>query len=52
MPQFLNSTDAEFEERFKAVLGAKREDAEDVQAAVSEILAEVRHRGDDADFAL
>ena len=48
MPQFLNSTDAEFEERFKAVLGAKREDAEDVQAAVSAILSEVRRRGDDA----
>ena len=48
MPQFLNTADAEFEEQFVAVLGAKREDAQDVQEAVSTILTDVRRRGDDA----
>lgn len=44
----LNSTDASFAEQFSAMLGAKREDAQDVNSAVSEILADVRARGDEA----
>lgn len=48
MPQYLNTSDADFETRFTAVLGAKREDAEDVHAAVAAILADVRARGDAA----
>ena len=48
MPQFLNSEDADFEERFRAVLSMKREDAPDVDAAVAEIIADVRARGDRA----
>ena len=46
MPQFLNSQDADFEARFAALLGMKREEAEDVDAAVAGIIADVRARGD------
>ena len=48
MPQFLDSTAPDFEARFAALLSAKREDAPDVDAAVAEIIAEVRARGDAA----
>ncbi len=48
MPQFLNSQDADFEARFAALLGMKREEAEDVDAAVAGIIADVRARGDAA----
>lgn len=48
MPHFLNTTDADFETRFTAVLGLKREDSPDVDAAVAEIIADVRARGDAA----
>ncbi len=48
MPQFLNSSDADFETRFVALLGAKREDSPDVDAVVADIIADVRHRGDAA----
>ncbi len=48
MPQFLDSTDADFEERFRALLSAKREDSPDVDATVAEIIADVRTRGDAA----
>ncbi|MBO9472869.1 histidinol dehydrogenase [Shimia sp. R10_1] len=48
MPQFLNSSDADFETRFAALLSAKREDSPDVDAAVADIIADVRHRGDAA----
>ncbi len=48
MPQFLNSTDADFETRFAALLGMKREDSPDVDAVVAEIIADVRARGDAA----
>ncbi len=48
MPQFLNAADADFEDRFTALLGAKREDSPDVDAIVADIIADVRHRGDAA----
>ncbi|MEM7428790.1 MAG: histidinol dehydrogenase [Pseudomonadota bacterium] len=48
MPLFLNSDQSDFEARFLAVLGAKREEAEDVHTAVSAILSDVRSRGDAA----
>ena len=48
MPQFLSTTDAEFEQRFAALLAAKREDSPDVDHVVSEIIADVRARGDEA----
>ncbi len=48
MPQFLNITDADFEPKFQALLGAKREDSPDVDAVVADIIADVRARGDDA----
>jgi histidinol dehydrogenase len=48
MPQFLNSRDADFDSRFAALLGMKREEAEDVDQAVAGIIAEVRARGDAA----
>ena len=48
MPQFLNTRDADFEERFAAILTMKREDSPDVDAAVAGIIADVRARGDAA----
>lgn len=48
MPQFLNSRSPEFEASFVALLGAKREDSPDVDAAVADIIADVRARGDAA----
>jgi histidinol dehydrogenase len=48
MPQFLSTTDADFETRFAAVLGAKREDSPDVDDVVAGIIADVRTRGDAA----
>ncbi len=48
MPEHLNTSDADFEARFAAALGAKREDAPDVDAAVATIIADVRARGDAA----
>ncbi|MEQ8868444.1 MAG: histidinol dehydrogenase [Roseovarius sp.] len=48
MPHFLNANDAGFEEAFAALLGAKREEAQDVDDAVAAIIADVRARGDQA----
>jgi histidinol dehydrogenase len=48
MPQFLSSSDADFETQFVALLGAKREDSPDVDQVVANIIADVRARGDDA----
>jgi len=48
MPQFLTTTDPDFEERFTALLNAKREDSPDVDQVVAEIIADVRDRGDAA----
>jgi histidinol dehydrogenase len=48
MPKFLDAASPDFEEQFTALLGAKREDSPDVDAAVAEIIADVRARGDAA----
>ena len=48
MPQFLDTTDADFEPRFAALIGQKREADQDVDAAVAAILADVAARGDAA----
>ena len=48
MPQFLSTSDADFETRFTALLGAKREDSPDVDHVVADIIADVRARGDAA----
>ena len=48
MPHFLNTNDADFEARFQALLTMKREDAPDVNAAVADIIGDVRKRGDAA----
>lgn len=48
MPQFLATTDADFEDRFTALLNAKREDSPDVDEIVAGIIADVRARGDAA----
>jgi histidinol dehydrogenase len=44
----LNSADPDFETRFRALLAAKREVAEDVEATARAIIANVRERGDEA----
>jgi histidinol dehydrogenase len=44
----LSQTDPDFEARFRALLAAKREVSEDVDATVRGILADVRARGDAA----
>jgi histidinol dehydrogenase len=46
MPQFLDTSDIDFEAAFQALLGAKREDSPDVDAVVAGIIADVRGRGD------
>ena len=48
MPMILNAADGDFEARFSELLGMKREEAEDVDAAVAAIIADVRARGDQA----
>ncbi|NHB77018.1 histidinol dehydrogenase [Rhodobacter calidifons] len=48
MPAFLNTADPDFEAAFQALLGQKREEAEDVDQAVAAIVADVRARGDRA----
>ena len=48
MPVFLDTADADFEAAFVRLLNAKREDSPDVDAAVAEIIADVRARGDAA----
>lgn len=48
MPQFLDARAADFEDRFVALLGAKREDSPDVDAIVADIITDVRARGDAA----
>ncbi|RYG89762.1 histidinol dehydrogenase [Loktanella sp. IMCC34160] len=48
MPHFLSTRDADFEARFSALLGMKREDSPDVDAVVAGIIADVRARGDAA----
>ncbi|GAA5082087.1 histidinol dehydrogenase [Roseibacterium beibuensis] len=48
MPQFLDTSDADFEARFSALLSMKREDAPEVDDIVAGIIADVRTRGDEA----
>lgn len=48
MPQFLDTRSDDFETRLAELLSAKREDSPDVDAVVSTIIDDVRHRGDDA----
>ena len=48
MPQFLNTRDDDFEDRFQALLSMKREEAPDVDDAVAGIISDVRARGDEA----
>ena len=48
MPVFLTTADAGFEAAFQSLLGQKREEAEDVDQAVAQIIAAVRSRGDQA----
>lgn len=48
MPVFLETSDADFETRFAALLSAKREDSPDVDDTVAGIIADVRARGDAA----
>ncbi len=46
--QFLRQSDPDFEQRFAALLGAKREDSPQIDQTVREIIADVRARGDTA----
>ena len=48
MPIWLNSDDKDFESRFTALLGLKREVSADVDNAVRDIINDVRARGDAA----
>ncbi len=48
MTFFFSITDRDFEAAFTALLGMKREEAEDVDQAVAAIIADVRARGDAA----
>ncbi len=48
MPQFLSTTEPDFDAAFGAILSMKREDSPDVDAAVAAIIADVRARGDAA----
>ncbi|ATG38261.1 histidinol dehydrogenase [Phaeobacter piscinae] len=48
MPVFLNASNADFDQAFATLLGAKREDSPDVDAVVADIIADVRTRGDAA----
>ncbi len=48
MPQRLDTRDSGFEEAFRALLSVKRENEADVNDTVSEILADVKARGDTA----
>lgn len=51
MTQLLDTTSTDFERQFEELLGAKRESEADVDQTVSDIIAAVRQRGDDALFA-
>lgn len=48
MPMFLSISDPSFEEHFSALLAMKREESEDVDQAVAQIIGDVRDRGDAA----
>ncbi len=46
MPITLRQADADFEQRFQALLAAKREDSPEVDQVVRQIITDVRRRGD------
>jgi len=46
MPQFISTTDPDFETRFARLLTMKREDSPDVDDTVAAIIADIRARGD------
>lgn len=48
MPVFLSTSESDFEARFLALLGMKREDSVDVDDIVAGIISDVRNRGDAA----
>jgi len=48
MPKRLRTAEAGFEKAFRAFLAEKRETSADIEAAVGQILAEVKGRGDAA----
>jgi histidinol dehydrogenase len=48
VPVRFDRSDADFDQRFTALISAKRETAEDVEAAVRAIIDDVRRRGDAA----
>ena len=48
MPHFLNTEQADFEDRFRELLSMKREDSPEVAETVAGIVADVRKRGDAA----
>ena len=48
MPNFLDSEDKQFDELFQSLLSMKREDSQDVDKVVENIINEVRKRGDAA----
>lgn len=48
MPALLDTRKPDFEQQFRALLDAKRETEDDVNAAVAAIIADVRKRGDAA----
>ena len=48
MAAWLKTADPDFEDRFKALLALKREQAADVNEAVAAIIARVRAEGDRA----
>jgi histidinol dehydrogenase len=48
MARWLKTADPDFEDRFAGLLAEKREQAQDVNAAVAEIIARVREEGDKA----
>ncbi len=52
MAQKLDSRAADFEEKFEALLGQKRESSDDVREVVAGIISDVRTRGDAALFEL
>lgn len=52
MAQKLDTRSADFEEKFAALLEQSRETSADVRAVVTDILSDVRLRGDDAVFDL
>ncbi|KKC35292.1 histidinol dehydrogenase [Devosia epidermidihirudinis] len=48
MPIRLDSQDADFQDRFAALLSGKRESSQDVSDTVAAIISDIRTRGDDA----